>query len=75
MHGLIFWKRSSSKWRCSSMNNVERTVEGIGGETMMAMLMAQRVILDKMTFAEVPSSLQPQVKEILIDSGMGHLAE
>ncbi len=47
----------------------------MGGETMMAMLMAQRVILEKMTFAEVPSSLQPQVKEILIDSGMGHLAQ
>lgn len=47
----------------------------MGGETMMAMLMAQRVILEKMTFAEVPASLQPQVKEILIDSGMGHLAE
>ncbi|WP_262499731.1 hypothetical protein [Planococcus sp. ANT_H30] len=42
---------------------------------MMAMLMAQRVILEKMTFTEVPSSLQPQVKEILIDSGMGFLAE
>lgn len=47
----------------------------MGGETMMAMLMAQRVILGKMTFAEVPASLQPQVKEILIDSGMGYLAE
>ncbi|MDN7241201.1 hypothetical protein QWY14_05330 [Planococcus sp. N028] len=42
---------------------------------MMAMLMAQRVILEKMNFAEVPASLQPQVKEILIDSGMGYLAE
>lgn len=47
----------------------------MGGETMMAMLMAQRVILEKMTFGEVPSSLQPQVKEILVDSGMGYLAE
>lgn len=46
-----------------------------GGEIMMSMLMAQRVILEKMTFAEVPSSLQPQVKEILVDSGMGFLAE
>lgn len=47
----------------------------MGGETMMAMLMAQRVILEKMTFAEVPASLQLQVKGILIDSGMGYLAE
>ncbi|RLJ90112.1 MULTISPECIES: CD1375 family protein [Planococcus] len=42
---------------------------------MMAMLMAQRVILEKMTFAEVPAMLQPQVKEILVDSGMGFMAE
>lgn len=46
-----------------------------GGETMMAMLMAQRVILEKMTFAEVPKSLKPATKEILIESGMGFLAE
>ena len=47
----------------------------VGGETMMAMLMAQRVILEKMTFAQVPSTLQPAVKEILVDSGLGFLAE
>ena len=47
----------------------------MGGETMMAMLMAQRVILEKMTFEEVPSTLQPAVKEILVDSGLGFLAE
>lgn len=47
----------------------------LGGEIMMAMLMAQRVILEKMTFAEVPKLLKPQVKEILIESGMGFLAE
>lgn len=46
-----------------------------GGEVMMAMLMAQRVILGKMAFQDVPVSLQPQVKEILIDSGVGELAE
>lgn len=42
---------------------------------MMAMLMAQRVILGKMTFSEVPSTLQPAVKEILVESGLGFLAE
>ena len=46
-----------------------------GGETMMAMLMAQRVILEKMTFSQVPSTLQPAVREILIDSGLEFLAE
>ena len=48
---------------------------GKGGETMMAMLLAQRIILGKLTFAEVPESLKPQVKEILVDSGVPELAE
>lgn len=47
----------------------------VGGETMMAMLLAQRVVLGKMTFAEVPEVLQPAVKEVLVDSGLGFLAE
>lgn len=34
---------------------------------MMAMLFAQRVILGKNTFAEVPNKLKPKVAEILID--------
>lgn len=42
---------------------------------MMAMLMAQRVILGKMTFLEVPKTLQAPTREILIDSGMGFLAD
>ena len=46
-----------------------------GGETMMAMLLAQRVILGKMTFAEIPEVLQPAVKEVLVDSGLGFLAK
>lgn len=46
-----------------------------GGETMMAMFFAQRVILGKTAFNEVPSTLQPGVKEILEDSGVGFLAE
>lgn len=48
---------------------------GKGGELMMAMLLAQRIILGKLTFAEVPDSLKPQVKEILVDSGVPELAE
>lgn len=38
-----------------------------GGDDMMAMLFAQRVILEKNTFAEVPNKLKPKVAEILID--------
>jgi hypothetical protein len=46
-----------------------------GDDDMMAMLFAQRIILGKSTFAQVPALLKEQVKEILVDSGMGFLAE
>lgn len=46
-----------------------------GGEIMMAMFFAQRVILGKTQFSEVPSTLQPVVKEILEESGLDFLAE
>lgn len=46
-----------------------------GGDTMMAMFFAQRVILGKTKWDEVPASLQPGVKEILEDSGLGFLVE
>ncbi|OED32521.1 hypothetical protein BHE17_08730 [Planococcus maritimus] len=42
----------------------------MGDEIMMAMLIAQRVILKKMILMEVPAMLQPKVKVILLDSGM-----
>lgn len=42
---------------------------------MMAILLAQRVILDKMTFQEVPTVLQPAVKDVLVASGLGFLAQ
>ncbi|WP_268766636.1 hypothetical protein [Lysinibacillus macroides] len=42
---------------------------------MMAMFFAQRVILGKTEFSEVPASLQEGVKEILEESGVGFLAE
>ena len=37
---------------------------------MMAMLWAQKIMLGKKTFAEVPRLLKDQVREILIESGM-----
>ena len=40
----------------------------------MAMFFAQRVILEKTAFKDVPSTLKTQVKEILEDSGLGFLA-
>lgn len=41
---------------------------------MMALLLAQRIILGKLTFKEVPSSLKDQVYEILDESGVAFLA-
>ncbi|MED4206601.1 hypothetical protein [Neobacillus mesonae] len=41
---------------------------------MMAMFFAQRVILGKTDFKDVPSTLQPGVYEILKDSGVEFLA-
>ena len=46
---------------------------GKEGETMMALLWAQQIMLGKKTYAQVPRLLKEQVKEILIDSGMEHL--
>lgn len=47
----------------------------IGDEIMMAMLFAQRVILGKTLFNDVPATLKPGVYEILVDSGLEFLAE
>jgi hypothetical protein len=46
---------------------------GEGGELMMAMFFAQRVILGKTEYADVPAKLKEQVKELLIDSGLPEL--
>lgn len=42
---------------------------GKEGETMMAMLWAQQIMLEKKTYAQVPRLIKEKVKEILIDSG------
>ena len=44
-----------------------------GGIDMMAMLWAQKIILGKKTFADVPAKLKEQVREILIESGLDEL--
>lgn len=46
-----------------------------GGECMMAMFFAQRVILGKTAFKDVPTKLKAQVKELLVDAGLPELAE
>ena len=40
---------------------------------MMAMFFAQRVILGKTAYADVPEVLKPQVKALLDESGLGEL--
>lgn len=44
-----------------------------GGELMMAMFFAQRVILGKTSFDEVPNALKAATAEILKDSGLAEL--
>jgi len=46
-----------------------------GGSVMMAMLWAQKIMLGKKTYADVPRLLKEQVKEILIESGLEELAK
>lgn len=53
---------------------VIRILYGKEGETMMAMLWAQQIMLGKKTYAQVPKLLKAQVRELLEDSGCGDLA-
>lgn len=45
-----------------------------GDVLMIALLLTQRVILEKMSFEQVPNSLKPQVYNHLLDSGVEYLA-
>ena len=44
-----------------------------GGETVLAMLFASRVITGRTKFKEVPAKLQPKVRQILVDEGLEEL--
>ena len=44
-----------------------------GEKTMMAMFFAQRVILGKTQFADVPKALKAGTAEVLIESGLPEL--
>lgn len=46
-----------------------------GGGEMMAMFFAQRIILGKITFEKVPSTLKEDVRAILVESGLEYLIE
>lgn len=46
---------------------------GQGGELMLAMLFAQRIILGKNTFADVPQALKQGVADILLESDLPFL--
>lgn len=46
---------------------------GKEGDTMIAMLWAQRIMNGKKTYNDVPRLLREQVKEILIESGVEFL--
>lgn len=50
-----------------------RLLYGKEGETMIAMLWCQQIILGKKTFKQVPKLLKEQVRQLLIDSGMEEL--
>ena len=61
-----------AKWATSLLFQI---LFGKGGEDMMAMLWAQQIMLGKKTFAQVPAKLREQVRELLVDSGVGELEE
>lgn len=48
---------------------------GKDGLIVMAMFFAQRVILGKTLFADVPEKLKAQVRELLVDAGLEELAQ
>lgn len=50
-----------------------RILYGKEVDTMMAMLWAQKIMLGKKTYDQVPRLLKEQVKEILIESGLEEL--
>lgn len=50
-----------------------RILFGKEGETVMAMLWCQQILLGKKVFADVPRLLKNDVRDLLIDSGKPEL--
>lgn len=48
-----------------------------GGETMLALFMAQRIIKypEQYKFSDMPETMKPQIATVLIDSGAEHLID
>lgn len=42
---------------------------------MVAIFLSQRIILGKLRYSEVPEVLKSQVKNILVESGLGFLIQ
>ena len=75
---MNFYQTALLKWRRWSMRNLIYSILFFllkGDDLMMAMLFAQKIILGKLTFSDVPAKLKEQVREILIESGLEYLCE
>lgn len=53
------------------LTNLKKKIQGV--VLMMALFFAQRVILGKTEYKDVPAKLKPQVAEALRDSGLEEL--
>ena len=70
--GMSFYLTALLKWRRRSMLKlICKLIFYIskGDDLMMAMLFAQKIILGKLTFSDVPAKLKAAVKEVLIECG------
>lgn len=66
-------------WKCQKLFTLSKQyliniLLGKEEKTMMAMLWAQKIMLGKKKFSQVPALLKNQVKEILAESGCEELA-
>lgn len=60
-------------WLMSFLSYIKLYMKG--GEKMMVMFLATRVVLGKLEFKDVPDVLKEKVKEELELNGLGFLAE
>ena len=60
-------------WLMSFLSYIKLYMKG--GEKMMVMFLATRVVLGKLEFKDVPDVLKEKVKEELEINGLGFLAE
>ena len=75
---MNFYQTALLKWRRLFMRKlVFKIIYFIlkGDDLMMAMLFAQKIILGKLTFNDVPAKLKEAVKEVLIECGCEEMAE